>query len=137
MCGIEYPTCPADLPHDATLGELAEHLHRLIGPLVDARHGLGEPLPADQLAAHAIAALAVQHALAERALYSRWVIMCDALTHGATLEHTAAAMGLEVDEVAVGLRMWADGQHQHAGMSAAARDEVYAMAVRAVRGEHR
>jgi hypothetical protein len=29
-------------------------------------------------------------------------------------------MGLDVDEAAVGLRMWADGQHQHAGMSAAA-----------------
>jgi hypothetical protein len=35
------------------------------------------------------------------------------------------AMGL--DAVAVRLRIWADGQHQHCGMSAAARDKVYAL----------
>jgi hypothetical protein len=57
----------------------------------------------------------------------RWVTAVDALTYGATLKHTAAAIGLEVEELAVGLRTWADGQHQHAGMSAAARDEAYAL----------
>jgi hypothetical protein len=36
-------------------------------------------------------------------------------------------MGLDVDEAAVGLRMWSDGQHEHCGMSAVARDEVYAL----------
>jgi hypothetical protein len=57
----------------------------------------------------------------------RWVTAAETLTYGATVEHTAGAMGLDVDEVAIGLRMWADGQHQHAGMSVAARDEVYAL----------
>jgi hypothetical protein len=34
---------------------------------------------------------------------------------------------MDADEVAARLRSWADGQHEHAGMSAAARDEVYAL----------
>jgi hypothetical protein len=55
------------------------------------------------------------------------VTVAEALAYGAPLGHVAAAMGLEVDEVAVGLRSWADGQHEHGGMSAAARDEAYAL----------
>ena len=51
----------------------------------------------------------------------------DALTCGAPLGDVAAAMGLEPEEVAAGLRSWADGQREHAGMSAAARDAVYAL----------
>jgi hypothetical protein len=57
----------------------------------------------------------------------RWVTAAETLTYGAPLEHTAAEMGLGAKELAVGLRMWADGQHRHASMSAAARDEVYAL----------
>jgi hypothetical protein len=57
----------------------------------------------------------------------RWVAAVETLTYGATLEHTATAMSLEVEELTVGLRMWADGQHQHCGMSTAALDEVYAL----------
>jgi hypothetical protein len=30
------------------------------------------------------------------------------------------------DQLSAGLRSWTDGQHQHAGCSAAARDEVHA-----------
>jgi hypothetical protein len=41
------------------------------GPLVDARHGIGDPVPAEQLARHAVALLAVEHALADRVLASR------------------------------------------------------------------
>ena len=53
--------------------------------------------------------------------------VADALTYGAPLAHVAAALSLDPDEVAAGLRSWADGQHEHAGMTAAARDEVYAL----------
>ena len=35
----------------------------------------------------------------------RWLAAVEALTYGATLEHTAMAMGLDVDEPTVGLRM--------------------------------
>ena len=58
---------------------------------------------------------------------SRWVTAVDAIANGAQLEHVARAMGLDVDEVTAGLRSWADGQHDRCGMSAAARDDVYAL----------
>lgn len=121
------PTRPADLA-GASLRELLDAWNRHTARLVDARHGLGDPpLPAARLAGHGLDALAVGQALADHLMAARWVTAADALTYGATVEHTAAAMGLDVDEVAMGLRVWADGQHQHAGMSAAVRNEVYAL----------
>jgi hypothetical protein len=57
----------------------------------------------------------------------RWVTVAEALAYGAPLADVAAAMGLEPVEVAAGLRSWADGQHQHAGLSAAGRDEIYGL----------
>lgn len=106
------PTSPAELPHTLGLTDLVAIYHRHVDPLVDAHHGLGPGLRPGELAGHAIAALAVQHALAERALYTRWVNVRDALRDGATVEQVATAMGLDVDEVTVGLRSWADGQLQ-------------------------
>lgn len=121
------PTRPADLPYDTTLGQLAEQYYRHAGPLVDARHGLGQPRTAEQLAAHAVAALAVQHALAERVLYSRWVNVRDALTYGATPAAVAVAMGLDDDEVRAGLASWADGQAREGLMTDPERDAVLAL----------
>lgn len=122
------PIRPADIGHDVVLAELARQYHVHVAPLVDARHGIGEPVPPGQLAGHAIAALAAQHALAERALHSRWCNAVEALTYGATLDQVAASMDLTVDEVSVGLRSWADGQRHHGGLSDAERDEVYVLA---------
>jgi hypothetical protein len=78
----------------------ALHLHQ--GRLVDARHGIGDPIPAEQLARHAVALLAIEHALADRVLASRWVTVAEALMYGATIDRVAAGMGLDVDEVRVG-----------------------------------
>jgi hypothetical protein len=50
---------------------------------------IGDRLPAEQLARHAVALLAVEHALADRVLASRWVNVADALTYGATVEQVA------------------------------------------------
>ena len=51
------------------------------------------PLPAEQLARHAVALLAVEHTRAERMLASRWVNVADALTYGATLDRVAGTRG--------------------------------------------
>ena len=59
----------------------------------------------------------------------------DALSYGAPVGDVATASGLTPPEVAAGLRSWADGQHQRAGMPAAERDEVYAL-VDGVEVEH-
>jgi hypothetical protein len=79
--------------------------------LVNARHGIGDPLPAERIARHALEALAGRPGARRVRNRSRWITAVDALAHGAQLEHVATAMGLDVDEAAVGLRMWADGQH--------------------------
>jgi hypothetical protein len=93
---------PGDIPDFYTLGAIARLYHALTGRLADARHGIGEVLPKQRLAEHAIGALAAQHVMAERALHSRWANVVDALTYGATLEDIAAAMSLDLDEVASG-----------------------------------
>lgn len=111
MTGQKHPTRPADL-HDMTLVELAAAYGQHSSRLVNARHRIGEALPGDQVAAHAIAALAVQHELAERALASRWVIARDGLSYGASVAQVATAMGLDEDEVIFGLTRWASGQRR-------------------------
>jgi hypothetical protein len=93
----DFPTRPADLPYQLSYPCLAERVLAHEAHLVDARHDLGDPLSADELAAHALAALACQHALAERILWSRWCNTRAALTFGATVDQTAAAIGLDVD----------------------------------------
>lgn len=129
-------TRPGDLS-TSSARVLLERWHRHLGPVVDARCGIGDPLPAERIARHALEVLATGEALAEAVTRSRWATAVDALAHGAQLDHVATAMGLEVDEIAAGLRSWADGQHEHCGMSAAARDEVYAYAAGYSGGEAR
>lgn len=102
------PTTPHDVPN-APYREIADALVEHIRFIFEAQHS-GSAVPAADIAAHAVAALATQHALADRILQSRWVTVRDALTHGATVDDVAAAMGLDVDEVVVGLGSWAAGQ---------------------------
>src|SRR5438874_1414598 len=91
-----------------------------VAALVRARHGLGKPEPAYRLRADALDALAYGQALTDRLMAMRWVTVADALASGAPIAHVAAALGLDITEVAAGLRSWADGQHQYASMSMAA-----------------
>jgi transposase-like protein len=61
----------------------------------------------------------------------------DALTHGATVAQVAEAMGLDVEEVRIGLRTWADGQldlfeslgSEGIGITAGEHDAVLALIV--------
>jgi hypothetical protein len=119
-------TRPADLT-GASLRELLAGYEAHTTPLVNARHGLGEPEPVGRLRADALDVLVCGQAIADYILAMRWVTVAESLAYGAPLGHVATAMGLEPDEVAAGLRSWADGQHQHAGMSAAARGEIYGL----------
>jgi hypothetical protein len=63
--------------------------------------------------------------LVERA--HRWVTVAEALTYGATLGQVAAGMGLDVDEVRVGLAGWANGQHRFGHITDAEHDQVIAL----------
>ncbi|MDN5918311.1 MAG: hypothetical protein L0I76_24975 [Pseudonocardia sp.] len=129
----EFPAEPADVPGPTSFPELATALGEHRGRLVGSRYGLGETLPAERVAAHAVAALATAHALAERVLWSRWTDAVDALTHGATLGQVAQAMDLTPAEVRTGLRSWADGQQRanahygSGGLTPAEADEVRAL----------
>jgi hypothetical protein len=119
-------TRPADLA-GASLRELLDGYQAHLSALVYARHGIGDPEPVGRLRTDALDVLACGQALVDQIHAGRWVTVAEALVYGAPLAHVAAAMGLEVDEVAAGLRSWADGQHRHGGLSAAARDEVCAL----------
>lgn len=120
------PTTPHDVP-DAPYREIVEAYLRHVEFLVHAHHGIGEPVPAGDLAAHAIAALASQHAVAERVLHTRWTTARDALTYGATVDDVAAAMGLDPDEVTFGLSRWADGELRERRLTPAQHDAVLAL----------
>jgi len=123
------PTRPGDIPHSILLRGLAVAYDRHALRIVEYRHGIGDPLTTEQRLAHALAALAYQHALAERALHSRWSIATDALAAGASLDTVGAAMGgLEPDEVRHALRCWAGDQHWRGLMDDARRNEVLRLA---------
>ncbi len=126
---MSFPTRPGDISHLAMLRELADGYASHVQPLIENRHGIGDPLTTERRLGHALAALAYQHALAERALHSRWSIATDALAAGASLDTVGAAMGgLEADEVRFDLRRWAGDQHREGLMDDARRDEVRRLA---------
>ena len=115
---VSAPTRPGDISHTVPLRDLADGYQDHLLPLVEHRHGISEPLTPEQLGEHALAALAYQHALSERALHSRWSIATDALAAGAPLEVVGAAMGgLEPDELRAGLTRWVRTQRQAGLMS--------------------
>jgi hypothetical protein len=123
----DLPTRPADIPHTAPLRRLLDALHDHQGRLVNARYAIGDPVPAEKLARHAVALLAIEHALADRVLASRWVTVAQALMYGATIDQAAAGMGLDVDKVRVGLAGWADGQRRFGHITDAEHDAVLAL----------
>lgn len=124
------PTRPSDVPDAMPLPEIADRYHDHTGALVYHRHNLGDRLTGDQVAAHALAALVYQHALAERARYSRWCHVRDALRSGASVATVARAMGLDPDEVAAGLLSWADKQHRFSHITDDEHAEALLLAAR-------
>ena len=125
MSGL--PTRPGDVPTRMPLAEVAERYSEHVGRLVYQRYGVGDPVPVGILARHAVAALAYQHALAERAVHGRWVNVAEALTHGVSIEQVAQATDLNEDALRAGLARWADGQVRCGALTLAERDEVLAL----------
>ena len=119
------PTRPSEIEW-TPLRELADRYLEHAGRLVDHRAGVGGLLPGE-LMSHALAALSIQHRLAEEALAGRWVNAVAALEHGATGEQVAKAMGLDAEEVVVGLSRWAAGQVRAGHLTPAGRDDVLAL----------
>lgn len=127
MNGGGLPARPAEVDEWVPLEQTARRLHEHEGRLVDARNNIGEPLPAEVVAAHGLAALAIQHHIAARVLYSRWTNARDALTYGATVDQVADAMGLDRDELVAGLTRWADQQLRQRLITAAEHAAVLAL----------
>lgn len=67
--------------------------------------------PMGRLRSAALDALTTGEAAIVRLSAARWSTVVDALTHGATLDRVAFAMGLTEVEVRAGLTSWADGLH--------------------------
>lgn len=105
------PQRPGQIPHDVGLVTLAQRQQEHRTALFDHRYGI-EHLSDAQRAGHALAEMAYSTALSERALYGRWVVACEALDAGATHQQVATALGLDVEELRVGLRSWARSQHR-------------------------
>lgn len=124
---MSEPTRPGEIPHSVPLTDLASHAARHAGALFDHRHGIA-PLTDEGRAGHALAELAYQHALAERALAGRWVVACEALDAGATAERVAAAMGLDGGHLQSGIVTWAEHQYREGLMDEARHAEVLALA---------
>ncbi len=126
---MSLPTRPGDIPDNVPLRDLVVTYDRHALRIVEHRHGIGRPLTTERRLSHALAALAYQHALAERVLYSRCSIATDALAAGASLATVGAAMGgLESDEVRYALRRWASDQHLQGLMEDARYDQVVRLA---------
>lgn len=119
-------TRPGEIPDDLGLVTLAEQAMRHGGALFDHRFGIAHLTDA-QRAAHSLAELAYSAALAERALYGRWVVAVEALNAGAGHEQVAAAMGLDADELHAGLRGWAAGQLRFGHITPARHAEILAL----------
>jgi hypothetical protein len=123
----EFPTRPGDIPYTVALAELAELHAGHRSRLVDHRHGLSEPLTADEFRCHALAVLAYQAALTERAAQGRWVAAVDALAASTDPQDVAAAMGLDVEQLRIGAGMWASGQHREGLISPERYADVLAL----------
>lgn len=103
-----FPSGPADVPHGVGLPALVEafNAHQF-----EVLVGRSAPANLDAVFAHAVAALAVLHALVDRLHTDRWPIIRTALAADAGRgAEVTAACGLDGTEVAAGLRSWADGQ---------------------------
>ncbi len=99
------------------------------------RLGLGRLLP-NEICDHALAALSYQHALAERAVQSRWVTAALALAHGSPIQEVAAAMGMKVEELRGEFRRWMDGQLRDGFLTLAKHNELLQLVAPSSGPEH-
>jgi hypothetical protein len=130
-----FSTRPDEVPDDAPLPELVTAYQHHVHVVVVERLRLANPDSADALFRHAIAALALLHAVTERLSAGRWATVSDALAADAgRAAEVAAACGLDGTEVAAGLRSWAAGQVEAGLMSPPEWGAVQLMA-RSVGGE--
>ena len=98
------------IPFTAPLGRLAEEYGRHLHVVVVDRLAPVEAA-ADELFAHAVAALALLHTMTDRLFQARWLTARDVL----------AADVARAPEVAAGLRSWAGDQVAHGLMEGRAR----------------
>lgn len=120
----DFPARPDQVPAEASAGAVLDAYQRHLVVLVADRAGSPTVQP-DQLARHAIAALAFAHALVDALAVERWPIVRDGLFYGASVARLgAAAGGLEVDEVTARLTSWADRLHGEGRLSAREYDSI-------------
>lgn len=112
------PRTPDDWAPNVSLRELVGDYLTHAARLVEAERHVGAPESREDVAGHALAAVAAQHAIAERVLHARWCNVRDALTHGASLDDVAAAMAVTTPEVVAGLTSWAYRQGDGAAVVA-------------------
>lgn len=105
------PQRPADVPDDVVVDELLDAYQRHLFTVTLDRPGT-PGLSDEQVARHALAALALGQAVVDTFAAERWPLVRRGLAHGATRAQIGAALGgLEVDEIAAGLASWADREH--------------------------
>lgn len=121
-----YVARPSDLRKAASLHELAQGWQDHISALVDARAGLSDDRPA-RLRSSALDALACGAAMVQRVRDAQFVTIADALEYGATLDDVAVALESPAEDVAAGVRSWADRQKDHGLMSDERHEQVLAL----------
>ena len=120
------PTRPAELASTSLRDLLTGHESHLT-PLVNARLGAGEPEPVGRLRGDALDALVCGQTPADRLMPMRWVTVAEALAQGASPITWPPRSAWRSPRWPPGCAHGPDGQHQNAGMSDAARDEVHAL----------
>jgi hypothetical protein len=121
----QFPTRPNEVPDEATVTELFDAYSWHLALAVGGRST--EAAPDGLHARHAVAAIA--QAVIDTFADERWPLVRDALTRGATAETVGGALGgLEVAEIAAGLRSWVDRENQAGRLSLDDYDAVVALA---------
>ncbi len=93
------PPRPADTASTSP-GDLIAGYEAHLTPLIHARFGAGEPEQVGRLRADALDALVCGRTLAERLMPTRRVTAAATPPHGTSKVSLAAALGLEIEEVA-------------------------------------
>lgn len=118
------PRSPADVPGTAGIPELARSWVDHALALTFHRLYL---LDREDVIAHALAGLAIGHALTEAVTGSRVMTSVQALEHGATLAEVAEAQATDPEGLRIELTSWADGQHRFGFIDDERRDAVLAL----------
>lgn len=109
------PRRPEEVPPDREMSTLLDDFHHVHWQLLQQRHGLADPVPADVLVPAGLAELAWGAALIDRLQSLRWQTMIGVLAVGGSLTDCAAAMGLAEDQsetVSARLQRCATTQHK-------------------------